>query len=115
MIYYVKGEYVPQEKRASRSSTAVFSTATRSTKRFGRAAVEILFWKDHLNRLRRSAFLLEMEIDEERADPLRVLRELLRLNGLERRPRADHRDAGRGRARSARRVHTELGHHDRTV
>jgi branched-chain amino acid aminotransferase len=83
MIYFVKGEYVPQEEARVSVLDRGFLYGDSIYETLRARGGRILFWKDHLNRLRRSAFLLEMEIAEEHAEPLGVLRDLLRLNDLE--------------------------------
>lgn len=44
---------------------------------------KVLFWRDHLERLRRSAALLEIDLGEHGRDPLPILRELIARNELD--------------------------------
>ncbi len=83
MIYHVKGEYVPQDAARVSVMDRGFLYGDSIYETLRARGGKILFWRDHLQRLRRSAFLLEIEIDDERADPLRILGELLRRNGLQ--------------------------------
>ena len=82
MIFYVQGEYVAQKDarvpvldRGFLFGDSVYETVRSHGGR-------IIFWREHLARLRRSAELLEIDIEEQRICPLEVLRELLRLNSL---------------------------------
>jgi branched-chain amino acid aminotransferase len=83
MIYYTKGEYVPHEVARVSVMDRGFLYGDSIYETVRARGGKILFWRDHLHRLCRSAFLLEIELDEERTDPLRILRELLRRNELQ--------------------------------
>jgi branched-chain amino acid aminotransferase len=83
MIFCIDGNYVPQEK-------AVVSVLDRGFL-FGDSAYEtirayrgrILFWREHANRLKRSASLLGITLDWDERNPLRILHSLLVRNGCD--------------------------------
>jgi branched-chain amino acid aminotransferase len=83
MIFYVRGAYVPEAgahvsvlDRGFLYGDSVYETLRAHCGR-------ILFWTDHRARLLHSAEALGIALPESGPDPLEILRELLRRNGLE--------------------------------
>lgn len=83
MIFHVGGEYVPEdEARVSVLDRGfLYGDSVYETLRAHRG--RILFWADHRARLLHSAGALGILIDGLDLDPLEILHELLRRNGLQ--------------------------------
>lgn len=82
MIVYVQGRYVPDGEATISVLDRGFLYGDSVYETVRAARGKILFWRDHEERLRRSARLLGIEIEPGRRDPLAILRELLARNHL---------------------------------
>jgi branched-chain amino acid aminotransferase len=83
LIFYVRGAYVPDRDACVSvlDRGFLFGDSVYETLRAHRG--RILFWKDHLARLTHSAEALGIPLRVSDPDPVEILRELLRKNGLE--------------------------------
>lgn len=83
MIYFVRGSFVPEEDASVSvlDRGFLFGDSVYETLRAHQG--RILFFRDHLKRLERSAASLEIELGDEPRRLLAILRELLRRNRLD--------------------------------
>jgi len=82
MIYFVQGRFVPQEEATVSVLDRGFLYGDSIYETLRSRNGKVLFWKDHHERLHRSARLLDLEIGREEPDPLAILRELMKRNNL---------------------------------
>ncbi|MDM7914271.1 MAG: aminotransferase class IV [Candidatus Eisenbacteria bacterium] len=83
MIFYIRDSFVPDAEATIPVLDRGFLYGDSVYETLRSRAGRVLFWRDHFERLARSASLLEIPLDRTADDLLGILKELSRRNGLD--------------------------------